>query len=105
MSGAASERTHRLRCEALGEHLSSPQHSLVLLRGDDIVNFKNHFNDLSCELELLLLGHDGLEDTLFAHVGSAHMVGIDTNEWILRGDLFFAELADIFDRVVTRVLG
>ena len=105
MSGAASERTHLLRCEALGEHLSSPQHSLVLLRGDDIVNFKNHFNDLSCELELLLLGHDGLEDTLFAHVGGAHMVGIDTNEWILSGDLFFAELADIFDRVVTRVLG
>lgn len=85
--------------------LSSPKHSLVLLRGDDIVNFKDHFNDLSCELELLLFGHDGLEDTLFAHVGRALMVSIDADEWILSSDLFFAKLADIFDRVVTRVLG
>ena len=83
--------------------LSSPQHSLVLLRGDDIVNFKDHFNDLSCKFKLLLLGHDGLEDTLLTHVGGTLMVSIDTNERILSVYLLFTEFAYIFDRIVAGV--
>ena len=75
------------------------------MRGDDIVNFKNHFNNLSCKFKLLLLGHDGLEDTLLAHVGGTLMVSIDANERILGVYLFFTKFAYIFDRVIAGVFG
>ena len=53
----------------------------------------------------MLLRHDGLKDSLFAHVGGALVAGIDANEWVLKSDLFFAKLAHILNRVISRVLG
>mmetsp|Transcript_8220 Transcript_8220/g.9954 ORF Transcript_8220/g.9954 Transcript_8220/m.9954 type:complete len:568 (-) Transcript_8220:99-1802(-) len=79
--------------------------SLVLLGRDHIINLQNHLNHLSCELKLLLLGHDGFEDALFAHICSALVVGIDADEGVLSAHLLFAQLAHIFDGVVARVLG
>jgi len=79
--------------------------SLVLEGGDNVVDFKDHLNHLSCQFQLLLLGHDGLEDSLFAHVGGALVVGIDSNEWVLKVDLLFSELANVLNRVISGVLG
>jgi len=81
------------------------ERSLVLLWRNHIVDFEDHLDDLSCKLELLLLGHDRLEDALLAHVGCSNVVGIDTDEWVLSADLFLTELANILDGVVTGVLG
>lgn len=78
--------------------------SLVLLWRNDIVDLEDHLDHLRRELELLLLGHDGLKDTLLAHVRRALMVCVDAHEWVLCVDLFFAQLAHVFDGVVAGVL-
>lgn len=78
--------------------------SLVLLGCNDIIDFEDHFDDLRCKLELLLLRHDRLEDALLEHVVGAEGHGIDTDEGVLLLNLHLLDLAYIFDRVETRVL-
>lgn len=71
--------------------------SLVLLRGNNIVNLKDHLNDLRGKLKLILLGQDGLENALFVHVSSALKVGIDTNERIGFADLLLTQVRNILN--------
>lgn len=98
-------RTFTISCYALlKQSVQCLLCSLVLLWRNDIVDLEDHLDHLRRELELLLLGHDGLKDTLLAHVRRALMVCVDAHEWVLCVDLFFAQLAHVFDGVVAGVL-
>jgi len=98
-------RTFKISCYALLKQIvQCLLCSLVLLWRNDIVDLEDHLDHLRRELELLLLGHDGLKDTLLAHVRRALMVCVDAHEWVLCVDLFFAQLAHVFDGVVAGVL-
>ena len=98
-------RTFKISCYALlKQSVQCLLCSLVLLWRDDIVDLEDHLDHLRREFELLLLGHDRLEDALLAHVRRALVVRVDAHEWVLCVDLFFAQLAHVFDRVVAGVL-
>ena len=68
-------------------------HSSIVLSGcDDIVDLKNHLDDLCGEFQLILLGCGGLEDALLVHIGGALAECVDTDERILFRDLLLLDL-------------
>jgi ankyrin repeat protein len=78
--------------------------SLVLLGCDDIVNLEDHLNNLRGKLKLVLLGQDGLKNSLFVHVGGTLKVGINTNKRIGFTDLFLTQVRNVLNCLVTGVL-
>jgi hypothetical protein len=75
-----------------------------LLRSDDIVDFKDHFNNLGGKLKLVLLGEDRLEDSLFHHVGSSPEHSINTEVCVFLFNLGLSNRGNILNWVVTGVL-
>ena len=74
------------------------------MRGNDVVDLEDHFDDLGGELKLLFLGKNTLEDSLLSHVGGALVVGVHSNEGTVSSDLLFLDLAYVVYWVVARVL-
>jgi hypothetical protein len=66
--------------------------SIVFGGGNDIVNLEDHLDDLSGKFELIPLRGSRLEDTLLVHVGGALAQGINTDEWVLFGNLLLLDL-------------
>ena len=49
---------------------------------NNIINFQNHFANLRCQKQLLLLAAESFEDILFPHVIGSNIIAINPQVWI-----------------------
>lgn len=62
---------------------------------NNVVDFQNHLHYLGGKLELLLLRHDGLEDTLLVHVVGSLEGSVNSDEWVTLLDLLFLQVLNV----------
>lgn len=57
--------------------------STEIVRGDNVIDFEDHLDNLGGQLELLSLGVQGFIDFLFLHVDGTHIHAIDSKSWVV----------------------
>lgn len=55
----------------------------ILRRLNDVIDFQDHFADLSSQEQLLLLAAKSLKDILLLHVIGAHVIAVNAQVWVI----------------------